>query len=170
VRRLFGACTTGVVEFDDIADGFVRTAHSIVWCNVATVDRHGRPRSRVLHAIWELAPGVLHGWVITRPSPIKVAHLRMSPFVSCSYSDRVQGIAIADCGASWVDDVGQVRRIWDLFLNAPSPLGYDFTNAYPSGPTDPECVLLHLEPWRLLVNDAAGIAAGQRSAVWSAER
>lgn len=163
------AAPGAVVEFDDIAEDFVRTAHGIVWSNVATVDRQGRPRSRVLHPIWELAPGVLHGWVVTRPSPIKVAHLEATPFVSCSYSDRAHGVAIAECQASWVDDAGEVGRIWDLFLHAPPPLGYDFTHAYPDGLTDPECRLLRLDPWRILVNASARITSGKRAVVWSAK-
>ena len=40
--------TTMVVQ-----DEFIATAHRIVWCGVATVDRRGRPRSRILHPIWE---------------------------------------------------------------------------------------------------------------------
>jgi len=32
----------------DVAPAFVRMAHEIVWCSAATVDRSGRPRSRVL--------------------------------------------------------------------------------------------------------------------------
>jgi hypothetical protein len=160
---------TTFVEFDDIANAFVRTAHRIVWCNVATVDRHGRPRSRILHPIWEHVPGGLEAWVITRPSPIKVAHLDVTPYVSCAYADREHGVAIAECRATWVDDEREVRRIRNTFLHAPAPIGYDYANAYPDGPTDPECRLLRLDPWRVLTNDATGIAAGERAAVWTAE-
>ena len=35
------------------APAFVEMAHRIVWATVATVDERGRPRSRVLHPIWE---------------------------------------------------------------------------------------------------------------------
>lgn len=157
------------MEFDEIANTFVRTAHRIVWCNTATVDRQGRPRSRVLHPIWELAPHGLHGWVITRPSRIKVAHLEATPFVSCAYSDRQHDVAVAECRATWIDDNDEVRRVWDLFLHAPGPLHYDFAIAYPDGPSDPECRLLRFDPWRIVVNDTARIFAGKRAAVWSAE-
>ncbi len=34
-------------------DEFLDIAHRIVWASVATVDRRDRPRSRVLHPIWE---------------------------------------------------------------------------------------------------------------------
>ena len=39
--------------FSETASAFVKMAHEIVWCNVATIDKKGRPRSRVLHPIWE---------------------------------------------------------------------------------------------------------------------
>ena len=37
----------------EIAPKFVEMAHQIVWCTVATVDAKGRPRSRILHPIWQ---------------------------------------------------------------------------------------------------------------------
>jgi hypothetical protein len=158
----------GEIDVTTAAD-FVRTAHRMVWCSVATVDGHGRPRSRILHPIWELARQDLRGSVITRPSPIKLAHLDGNPYVSCAYSHKEHGVAIAECRATWIDDDEEVGRVWNLFLHAPEPLRYDFTNAHPDGPTNPECRLLRLEPWRLIVNDPPRIAAGERAAVWTAK-
>jgi hypothetical protein len=34
-----------------VTDAFVAIAHRIVWCTLATVDRVGRPRSRVVPPI-----------------------------------------------------------------------------------------------------------------------
>ena len=36
-----------------VAPAFVELAHRIVWGTVATVDPEGRPRTRILHPIWE---------------------------------------------------------------------------------------------------------------------
>ena len=36
---------TSVSSFDEIKDDFLSTVAKIVWCNVATVDTQGRPRS-----------------------------------------------------------------------------------------------------------------------------
>jgi hypothetical protein len=36
-----------------VAPAFVEMAHRIVWASAATVDKHGRPRSRILHPIWQ---------------------------------------------------------------------------------------------------------------------
>lgn len=149
-----------------LGEDFLATAHRIVWSAVATVDRRGRPRSRILHPYWEHEAGRLRGWVITRPSPVKVAHLEVTPFVSCSYWDTAHDVAIADCAATWVDDEAEVQRVWDLFLHAPPPLGYDFTNAYPDGPSDPECRLLRFDPWRVLLDDVARMRAREPARLW----
>ena len=42
-----------MTELEDVAPAFVEMAHRIVWCSVATVDHQGRPRSRILHPLWE---------------------------------------------------------------------------------------------------------------------
>ena len=72
-------------ELTTVAPAFVAMAHEIVWASVATVDRWGRPRSRVLHPIWEWDGTSLVGWVGTGPTPLKRAHLEVSPHVSMNY-------------------------------------------------------------------------------------
>ena len=68
-----------------VAPAFVRMAHEIVWCTAATVDAKGRPRSRVLHPLWQWEGGKLTGWIATGPTPVKRAHLEASPYLSCNY-------------------------------------------------------------------------------------
>jgi hypothetical protein len=46
---------------------------------MATVDRRNRPRSRVVHPVWEIRDGALHGLVGTRPTPLKRARTRRAP-------------------------------------------------------------------------------------------
>lgn len=129
---------------DDITADFVRVAHRIVWCSLATVDRRGRPRSRVVHPYWERTGGGLTGWVFTRPTPLKVAHLAGRPYASCSYWDPAHEIAVAECAAALVDDDATHRRVWDLFASADAPLGYD-----PAILGDGPVTVLRLTPWRL---------------------
>lgn len=50
-----------VSQFEQIQSEFMDRAQQAVYCNVATVDLKGRPRSRVTHLIW----GGPIGWVIT---------------------------------------------------------------------------------------------------------
>jgi hypothetical protein len=42
-----------VRSFAEIEEGFIRRVHTMVWCNMATVDGKQRPRSRIVHPIWE---------------------------------------------------------------------------------------------------------------------
>ena len=40
-----------VAQFADIETEFIARVHRVVWCNMATVDAQGRPRSRIVHPI-----------------------------------------------------------------------------------------------------------------------
>jgi len=144
-----------VTALADIAPPFVEVAHRIVWATVATVDRSGRPRSRVLHPWWDWdeAAGTLVGWIATGPTPVKVAHLERSPFVSVNYWDARQDIATAECRATWCLDDETRTRIWDAFVAAPAPVGYDPAIIPPwrEGPTGDAFAVLRLDPWRLRV-------------------
>ena len=97
-----------------IVESFTDIAHRIVWCTLATVDRHGRPRSRVVHPVWETTDDVVIGWVWTRPTPLKRAHLRHHPFVSCTYWDPQHDVAVAECDARWEMDSAERERVWGL--------------------------------------------------------
>ena len=90
----------------DALDEFLDIAHSIAWCSVATVDRRGRPRSRILHPVWERAGDRLTGWVGTTATALKTAHLAHAPYVSCSYWHPTHDTAQAECAR----DLGDRRR------------------------------------------------------------
>ncbi|MEC3976477.1 pyridoxamine 5'-phosphate oxidase family protein [Amycolatopsis sp. H20-H5] len=133
----------------DLLDGFVRVAHRIVWCSLATVDRRGRPRSRVVHPYWEREGAGLTGWVFTRPTPLKQAHLARTPYVSCSYWDSANEVAVAECGAVYADDETSRRHVWSLFAEAAEPLGYDPKMLGGDDALDQGITVLRLTPWRL---------------------
>jgi hypothetical protein len=148
------------------AEEYVAVAHRIVWCTVATVDRRNRPRSRVMHPVWELTPdGGLHALVSARPTPLKRAHIAHSPFVSCSYWDPQHDVAVAECRAEWVPDR---RAAWERVAGVPAPVGFDPAMIWPDGPDSPDCAFLRLTPWRLSVNSAARMAAGEPPLTWPA--
>ena len=134
------------------APAFVQMAHRIVWCTVATVDARGRPRSRILHPIWQWDGAMLTGWVGTSPTPTKRAHLGANPYASVSYWSPSHDNAIADCRASLAFDDETRRRVWDLFVNGPAPVGYNpaIIPAWKS-PTAEGFAVIKLEPWRLRV-------------------
>lgn len=73
-------------ELAAVAPAFVEMAHSIVWATVATVDSRGRPRSRILHPIWEWDGSHLAGWIGTGPTPAKRPPLEASPYSSVDRS------------------------------------------------------------------------------------
>ncbi|MCC7369865.1 MAG: pyridoxamine 5'-phosphate oxidase family protein [Chloroflexi bacterium] len=137
-----------------VAPAFVEMAHQIVWCTVSTVDRQGRPRSRVLHPYWTWDGLMLEGWVGTMMTPLKKAHLERNPYVSCSYWTPSQDTAVAECQADWMLDEQTRTRVWTFFKSTPEPLGYDPGGIGVPGwdsPTSPGFVVLRLRPWRLRV-------------------
>lgn len=139
-------------ELSTVAPAFVEMAHRIVWCTVATVDPQGRPRSRILHPIWQWDGSSLVGWIATGPTPTKRAHLAASPHASISYWAPSHDTCTAECRASWALDDATRAMVWDLFLHGPPPVGYD-PGIVPGwgSPTADGFAALRLEPWRLRV-------------------
>ena len=140
------------MELEEVAPGFVKMAHEIVWCSVATVDRKGRPRSRVLHPVWEWDGETLTGWIGTGPTALKQAHIKHSSFVSANYWAANQDTCVAECHAEWAFDDETCRKVWDLYVSSPPPLGYD-PSIIPGwdAPENPGFAVLKLSPWWLRV-------------------
>lgn len=136
-----------------VAPAFVAMAHRIVWASVATVDTECRPRSRILHPIWLWDGTRLVGWVASGPTPVKRAHLDAHADVSVSYWTDTHDTCTAECRAAWAHDDETRTWLWDLFVHAPEPVGYDpaIVPAWAGGPTSPAFAALRLEPWRLRV-------------------
>jgi len=139
-------------EFFETAAAFVEMAHRIVWATAVTVDSKGRPRSRILHPIWQLADASLVGWIATSPTPIKKAHLKRSPYMSINYWTNSHDTCLAECNAILLQDDASRKMVWDLFLNGPEPVGYNpsIIPAWTS-PTADAFAVIKLEPWRLRV-------------------
>jgi general stress protein 26 len=144
---------------------FLDRAHRIVWCTVATVGPDNRPRTRILHPIWELYDE-LTGWIVTRATPVKVRHLTHSPYVSCSYWEPSHEVAVADCEAEWVTDAATRQRVWELYRDAPAPLGYDFWSVFPDGPSGESPSLLRLTPYRLRLADVETLSGRKVPPAW----
>jgi hypothetical protein len=134
----------------DTAPEFVEMAHSIVWAVVATTDTQGRPRSRVLHPIWEWDGTSLTGWIATSPASPKAGHLAAHPEVSITYWSPTHDTCTANCFAVWEDSPEARRAGWDRFLHGPAPVGYD-PSIVPSW-TSPDAEafgVLRVEPYQL---------------------
>lgn len=139
-------------SLDVVAPAFVEIAHRIVWCSVATVDAKRRPRSRILHPIWQWDGANLVGWILTGPTPVKKANLEVSPYMSLNYWDPSQDTCTADCKVSWVMGDEERTKMWDFFKNTPAPVGYD-PAIIPqwTSPTADNFAVLKLTPWRIRV-------------------
>jgi general stress protein 26 len=148
-------------SFAEIEEEFIARVHRAVWCNVATVDARGRPRSRLLHSIWEGPTGR----IATRRHSPKADDLAHNPNVSLSYIADVVHPVYVDGVAQWEDSDAERRNVWGLFLAAPSPLGYDPAPIY--GTVDaPDYGVLRITPRYIELGDVSG--AGERRIIWRA--
>jgi general stress protein 26 len=153
--------------FAEFQTDFLRLTQQAVWCSLTTLDRNDRPRSRIVHPIWEVTRDRPVGWLATRRSPIKVAHLSHSREVSCAYWQPSHNAVMLQCRANWVDDPAPKQRIWYLFANTPPPLGYDPQSIWSGGPSDPDYSLLRLDAWRVQIVTVQTLTS-KRARVWTA--
>ena len=146
--------------FSDVRDEMLRITAEVAWATVATVDTRGRPRTRMLHPIWEVVDEGPVGWIGTSRSPLKTRHLEANPHCSCSYWSPKHETAHAECRASWAPD--ERERVWGLFLDAEPPLGYDPASIPPwkDGPLGGAFDVLRLDPWRIMLLTAEDLASG----------
>ena len=151
-----------VASFADIADEFNARVSRIVWCTVTTVDGKGRPRSRILHPVWDGSTG----WIATGRHSFKAKHLAKNPYISASYWDQQHQQVYAECRAEWEEDPAEKQRVWDLVKNAPPPVGYDPGMFWPGGPTSPEFGALKLTPWRIELWSLQDMIQGKPTEVW----
>ena len=150
-----------IADFSDIEEEFIHRVHTMVWCNAATVDRRQRPRSRILHPIWEGSTG----WITTHRDSYKHKNLDHNPYMSLAYITDIMKPVYADCKTEWIDDLEQKVRVWNLFKNTPPPLGFDPVQDFISA-DHPNFGLLKLTPWRiaLVTFPAPSHELGQR--IW----
>jgi hypothetical protein len=156
-----------VTSLEQIAPAFVDMAHSIVWASVATVDSNGRPRSRILHPIWEWDGTDLFGWVATVPTAVKRQHLAVHPEVSVSYWTTNHDTCSAECLVEWYLDDDTCATVWDKFAKGPEPVGYDpyIIPMWKDGPTSDEFAVLRLSPYRLRVMAGTVMTSGEGEAL-----
>lgn len=148
-------------QFADLEAKFHEITNRIVWCTVTTVDTRGRPRSRILHPVWDGATG----WIATGRQSHKAKHLAGNPYVSLTYWDPKHEQTIIECKAEWQDDLETRAWLWDYLKTTPEPVGYDPSLFWKSH-TDESFGALRLTPWRLEVWSLAAMARGEPPLVW----
>ena len=134
-----------VKDFSELADKFREITERIVWCTVATADRQGRPRSPILHPIWQGH----EGWLATGRRSHKTTHLvEGNPYVSLSNWDPQHEQTIIDRKAAWQDDAAARQWLWQIIASTPPLVGYN-PSMFWKNPDDEDFGVLKLTPWRL---------------------
>jgi uncharacterized pyridoxamine 5'-phosphate oxidase family protein len=136
-------------DFEEIRSDFLERVNRMIWCGVATVDLQGRPRSRMLHPYWEERTG----WITTDPRSLKAKHIERNPYVSLAYIGDTAKPVYVDAFAEWATDRETKLHVWNLFLQAEPPLGFDPASVYGSvdepKPDGPLFGVLKLTPYRI---------------------
>ena len=154
-------------SFAQIRDEVSEVIATIVYATMTTVDRRGRPRSRVLIVVWELDGPRPVGWLATFKTPVKAAHLAHNAHVTTSYWSPRQDVVYLDSVATWTDQADIDQRVWQMYRQGSPPgVGYD-PAAYWRGPDDPAFHVLRLDPWRVQLLRARDVARGDLSGrIW----
>jgi hypothetical protein len=147
------------VELEDLVADLAEITGRIVWSTVTTTDRRGRPRSRVMHPVWEIAPDRVSGLIGSRPTPLKVAHIARSPWLTCGYWSPDHDAAFVDCHAGWAVDK---EHAWERLT-----AGYDPATIWPGGPHSSDFGALILTPYRIQIIRAATLASGEPTPLWT---
>jgi hypothetical protein len=151
-----------VHDLTTVAPAFVEMAHRIVWCTGATMGLDGRPRSRVLHPIWEWDGAGLIGWIATSPLSPKARELAAVPALSLNYWTTNHDTCTADCDAEFETNAAAREAGWRRFAEGPAPVGYD-PSIIPGWdrPESPTFGVLRLTPHRLRVMPGSMMAGGE---------
>ena len=155
-------------DFSELEPEFMKRVARIVWCTVATVDRQNRPRTRILHPIWDVVGGKPIGYIATGRHSHKEKHVAGNPYVSLSYWDQVHEQIYIDAQADWADSREDRQRVWDMFKNAPPPLGYDPAMIWANGPLADDFGVLRLAPHRIEMFSIGDLMQRKPPQVWRA--
>lgn len=148
---------TKVQDFAEIEQEFMQRVSQTVYCSVSTIDSQNRPRSRVLHPVWDGKTG----WIGTFRNSPKSKHLARNPHLSMAYvADGWKPVYI-ECVAEWKDDIAERQWFWDWVQTVPYPMGYNPADAFTF---DDTFGVLKLTPWRIEVYT---LAVGTK--IWQAE-
>ena len=150
-----------VATFAEMEEEFRRRVEKIVWCTVTTVNTQDRPRSRILHPLWEGSTG----WIATSKMGLKGKHIAHNPFVSLTYWTPEHEQIYAECKAEWVDDMDEKKRMWDVFKNTSPPLGYDLAMFFQTV-DNPGYSLMKLTPWRIELSALRDLMSDSEPQVW----
>ncbi len=125
-------------------------------CTMATIDRKGRTRVRMVNVVWEN----MIAYLVTWANSLKTKHVIAHPYLSLCYWDPTHQQVYADCSVEVIRDLDEKRRIFKLTQETPPPVGYDPSPYFRDGPNDPNCVVLKMKPWRMELFELANLEDG----------
>lgn len=147
---------TKIQDFAEIEQEFRERVTKAVLCVAASIEPENRPRTRVLHPIWQGATG----WVNTHRHSTKSKHLAHNPHLSLAYAADGLNPVYVDCTAEFIDDMNVKKWLWELTLNAPPPVGFDPALDFITY-DNPTYGALKLTPWRIEV-----YSLGKGTKIW----
>jgi hypothetical protein len=155
-------------DFAALEPEFMKRVARIVWCTLATVDRSGRPRTRIAHPIWEAVDGTPVGYWSTVPHSLKAKHIARNPNVSLTYWDPMHEQIYIEAEADWTDSPEEREYVWELYKRTPEPLGYDLAvwDFWKAGPHGKNFGALRLRPRRIELYSIGALMSGQPPLVW----
>ena len=150
------------VPFAEIEAELNARVSRIVWCTFTTVDGKGRPRSRILHPMWEGSTA----WIMTGRNSFKAKHIAANPNIAISYWDQQHQQVYGECRAEWIEDAAEKQRVWTMFETTPEPYGYNPALFWPGGPGDASFGVLKCTPRRIELYALGDMMKGKGPTVW----
>ncbi len=140
-----------VSTFAEIKVEFMARVSAAIYCSMTTVDHRNRPRSRMMHPIWD----DVISWVISWPQSHKAKHLEHNPYVSLAYIQDKDKPVYVDCVAEWMNSESDKQHVWVLHQTIAPPLGFDPQPHYGSIHNQYYGVL-KFTPWRIELANLGG--------------
>jgi general stress protein 26 len=143
--------TTRTDDLAELAPDIEERITTTVWCTMATADRAGRPRTRIVHPVWEIDGGAMTGWLGTRTGTPKLRHLEAHPSASLLYWDPRHRQVSIDADVTVHTDDRTCERVWSLLSSFPEPYGFDPAPMWPDGATGDGFTVVRFDPTRVTV-------------------
>jgi hypothetical protein len=151
--------TTETAETLNAAKAIVE---DIIWATATTVSPNGSPRSRLVHPVWRWPVDGPVGYVTSRPTALRVAHIAAHPTMSFFYWSQQHDTVAIDAVARWVP-ADELLDVWNDIAATPAPVGFDPHIIWADGPTSADYAVLRVEAFRVIVRRGA-----QKLATWRA--
>ena len=133
-----------------------KASGTAVWCALATANRAGEPRVRIVHPTWER--DVL--WVATGPDTPKAKQMENNSFVDVQWQVAPPNFIhiMARGRAEIYRDAATKLHAWDA-------IDYDLKDFFPAGPEDPNYIAVKITPTRVELSEMFG---SMNKRVWRA--